>query len=54
MLSSTLTIKSSFKIFDRVGQGKDLDRPQFLRATIQLVYAKYLRPKAQKYMKEMI
>ena len=34
--------------------GKDLNRPQFLKAILQLVYAKYLRPKAQEHMKRMI
>ena len=50
MLSGTLQIETCFKIFNRIGEGKDLDRPRFLRAVLYLVHAKYLRPKAQQYM----
>ena len=42
-----LSIEKSMKVFDITGCGKDLGRPQFLKAILNLIYAKYLRPKAQ-------
>lgn len=34
--------------------GKDLNRPQLLKAVLHVVFAKYLRPKAQLHMQRMI
>ena len=47
IISSVLTNKTCNKIFNECGSGFDLTRPQFLNAILQLVFAKFLRPKAQ-------
>ena len=49
-----LSVEKSFKIFDKSGCGKDLNRPQFLKAILNLIYAKYLRPKAQEHIRTMV
>ena len=54
ILSSSLSRQTCFKIFDRVGQGHDLSRSQFLQAIVQIIFAKYLRPKAKNLIERMI
>lgn len=55
LLSSSFDINSCFEVFRKAcNNGFGLSRPQFLKAIVLLVFAKYLRPEAQSHMRRMI
>ena len=42
-----LDIPECLSIAKKIGRGKDLTRPHFLKSILWLMYAKYLRPEAR-------